>query len=400
MTLWTRSVASNMSTENFDDSIRYERFLYNVRKKINTMTSTSRPNIFKYATKELSQDAMICWLIDWSKKKNIQKDEALHACGRGFVQALLGKHKTALYEEIECAEIKQQDQSIDVLARINGKHVLLIEDKTQTDDHDRQLQRYYEAVRDKKTTLGVVDKDDIYPIYLKTGNQPLAVVQRIERIEIEGAKNKYKVFQRSDFLSVLNDYHGSNPILTDFKAYLQEMENDTDSFKYWKKAERKSWSWGSWQGFYRCLEEALTLKERSVWWSWGYVSNPSGGFLGFWWHWIKPEGEDGLYLQLENDDAKLCFKVCIADKDKRYEMKDKWHKLISEAGEKFVYRPKVMRVGHTMTVAQWKDWLAFDASDKLDIDKTVENLKAAEKVLEDAVKMADSAERPMQPNFS
>ena len=389
-----------MSTEKFDGSIQYERFLYYIREKINTMTSTSRPNIFKYATKELSQDAMICWLIDWSKKKNIQKNKALHACGRGFVQALLGKHKTAMHEEIESAEIKQQDHSIDVLARINGKHVLLIEDKTQTGDHDRQLQRCYEAVRDKKTTLGEVDKGDIYPIYLKTGNQPLADVQRIERIEIEGAKKKYKVFQRSDFLAVLNDYHGSNPILTDFKAYLQEMEDDTYSFINWKKAERKSWSWGSWQGFYRRLEEALTLKERSVWWGWGYVSNPSGGFLGFWWHWIKLGGEDGLYLQLENDDAKLHFKVCVADKEKRYEMKDKWHKLIYEAGEGFVCRPKVMRVGHTMTVAQWKDWLAFDSSGKLDIYNTVEHLKSAEKVLEDAVKMAGSTEGPIQSNFS
>ena len=113
--------------------------------------------------------------------------------------------------------------------------------------------------------------------------------------------------------------------------------------------------------------------------------------LGFWWHWVKLEGEDGLYLQLDNDNAKLHFKVCV---------EDKWHKLICEAGEGFVCKPKVMRAGHTMTVAQWKDWLAFDSNDKLDIYNTVEHLKSAEKVLDDAVKMADSAEGPIQSNFS
>ena len=113
--------------------------------------------------------------------------------------------------------------------------------------------------------------------------------------------------------------------------------------------------------------------------------------LGFWWHWVKLEGEDGLYLQLDNDNAKLHFKVCV---------EDKWHKLICEAGEGFVCKPKVMRAEHTMTVAQWKDWLAFDSNDKLDIYNTVEHLKSAEKVLDDAVKMADSAEGPIQSNFS
>ena len=30
------------------------------------LTNDETPNLFHYATKELSQDAMICWLIDWA----------------------------------------------------------------------------------------------------------------------------------------------------------------------------------------------------------------------------------------------------------------------------------------------------------------------------------------------
>jgi hypothetical protein len=29
-----------------------------------------KPNIFKYATSELSQDAFICWLLAWAKDEN------------------------------------------------------------------------------------------------------------------------------------------------------------------------------------------------------------------------------------------------------------------------------------------------------------------------------------------
>ena len=41
-----------------------------------------------------------------------------------------------------------------------------------------------------------------------------------------------------------------------------------------------------------------------------------------------------------------------------------------------------MRIGETMTVAEWaEEWLAFDESGLLDIRGTVKNLKQAEAVL-------------------
>ena len=44
------------------------------------------PNIFKYATKELSQDALICWLVACAKEET---DGRLRECGRKFVRALM-----------------------------------------------------------------------------------------------------------------------------------------------------------------------------------------------------------------------------------------------------------------------------------------------------------------------
>ena len=43
------------------------------------------PNIFRYATKELSQDALICWLVACAK----EADGELRECGLAFVEALM-----------------------------------------------------------------------------------------------------------------------------------------------------------------------------------------------------------------------------------------------------------------------------------------------------------------------
>ena len=52
-----------------------------------------RPNLFDYATKELSQDAVICWLLKWSGAQAEEaSDHGLQELGRAFVQALLAKH--------------------------------------------------------------------------------------------------------------------------------------------------------------------------------------------------------------------------------------------------------------------------------------------------------------------
>ena len=48
-------------------------------------------------------------------------------------------------------------------------------------------------------------------------------------------------------------------------------------------------------------------------------------------------------------------------------------------------KPNYMRVGQTMTVAQWDgDWMAFRKDGTFDMDTTVENLKGAERILQEA----------------
>lgn len=374
------------------------------------MTKTNdKPNIFNYATKELSQDAVICWLIDWAGRQDAEgkEDTALHECGRRFVKALLDEHRASPDGTIKKVKILKQHKipkqrnRIDVLARINyhndRQQVLLIEDKIDSGVHGTQLEDYYKAVVGGETKLGEVREENLFPIYLKTGNQSLADDKGIEE-SMEPGKS-YKVFNRKKFLKVLKPYEGRNSILLDFRARLQEWEDDTNSFEDWKDEEREKWSGKAWQGFFRYLEKQEQQKINCE--GWHYVNNPQGGFWGLWWSGNDIK-EGRLYMQLEvvpekPDEQKLCFKVRVDNKENWSVARNKWRKWCEAAAEVAgieATKPKRFGTGWHMTVAQWgkkeeekKTWLAFDSDGRLDKQATVANLKKAEAVLAKAIEM-------------
>ena len=384
--------------------------------------TTDKPNIFNYATKELSQDAVICWLIEWSSYEG-QEYEKLRECGQEFVKALFAKHGTEVPENCEKPQIWQQNEGIDVLARI-GDYVLLIEDKTGTGDHSNQLDCYYKLVRCGKTAAGKVpNEENIIPIYLKTETQSLHDKLRIE------SSTEYKVFERTDFLNVIEPYREAHPIISDFYDYLKPKEAATNSWEGWQKIgnEIEGINYQSCQGFFRKLESQLYVLnsdsglvgfdkkdsaetapntgQKDLPWGWDWVNNPSGGFLGFWWYFrtiVSCNQNVKIYLQLEikpkepetkkPGSEKLCFKVGVKTSDKSLLDEIKWdcHDRILNAGNNLLCKPDVMRIGGTMTVAQWgKDgqnpWLAFNPNGVLDIQNTVNNLVKAQSILDEVV---------------
>jgi len=337
----------------------------------------SKPNLFSYATKELSQDAVICWLVEWSGHDGASP---LAQLGRQFVEALLNhkRHgpKVTLKSGALSVEIRRQEKRIDVLARIDGKHVLLIEDKTDSEPLGDQLATYRNAVLSGQTNLESVSEEDLFAIYFKTGNHALATEQAIEN------DSGYRVFNRADFLSVLDGYLGDNAILTDFRDHLASIECQTQSFRKWTPTDcERNRNWYAREGLYRELERRLFAGGSGRRWrGWGYVPNPSGGFMGFWWLPAGLPDDHCAYLQLEHE--KLCFKVSAGDAStaRQDELKWEWNERITSQHERVV-KPPVMRRGDTMTVAIHKDgWLRYDKG-VLSLDHTVEALQEAEQVL-------------------
>ncbi len=341
------------------------------------------PNFFHYATNELSQDAMICWLITWAGQDGTDGDKQLRRCARRVVQALLN-HKRDDRVHLRGAittEIRQQDHRIDVLARINGQYILLMENKTDTAPHGDQLSRGYQAVIHGETDFRAVDEEHVRPIFFRRGNQSLADDEDVERCG-------YKTLRRSDLLRILKPYKGANHILRDFRDYLEEIEEGTENYKRWSRDERRA-DKRAWEGLYGRLEGELR-RRNDQWMNWGYVPNPSGGFMGFWWQPLGVDEDCPLYLQLEvpwweAESGKLCFKVLAKGKDHATQerMKQEWHERVFDASEGQAQRPVTMRRANHMTVAEWtEEWLGFNPrGGRLDIGRTAENLRQAEDVL-------------------
>jgi hypothetical protein len=320
-----------------------------------------RPNLFFYATSELSQDAFICWLLSWASPELKELDPGLHECATKFINALFDMQKVTVPISIDKVEVRKQDKNIDVLCIINERYPILIEDKTGTKNHSGQLARYLDDIKGR----GFEEKN-IIPIYFKTEDQ--ACYSNI-------VENGYQPFLRKDFLSVLNTYHGTNAILVDYQSYLQAIENEVNSFQ---SIEISKWGWYAWVGFYLELQKQLKAGH------WDYVANPNGGFLGFWWHFQGNE-DCKQYLQLEED--KLCFKISVKNSRERQKLRSKWHKIIKDQSQVHtldLVKPSRFGNGEYMTVCILNGEYRETMNDKIDIGKTVIKLRKAEALLNSA----------------
>lgn len=110
--------------------------------------SINQPNIFHYATSELSQDAILSWIIEWANPQNKNNDEQLWQLGVEFVRMLTNNNNL----NISSIKIKRQWEHIDICVEINSDTVLIIEDKTFTSEHSNQLQRYQSSLQKNTQT--------------------------------------------------------------------------------------------------------------------------------------------------------------------------------------------------------------------------------------------------------
>lgn len=106
-------------------------------------------NLFKFATKELSQDAFLCWFLE-----NFD-DPKIGQFSRQFIKDIL-----KINEEVCEIKTEQQVNKIDITAKVcvgNNKNIdqpdylVIIEDKTTSSAHTSQLTTYAKVVEKRKT---------------------------------------------------------------------------------------------------------------------------------------------------------------------------------------------------------------------------------------------------------
>lgn len=309
-----------------------------------------QPNLFAFATSELSQDAFLCWLLSWCEDVYRSVDKELHEAAVDFVSTIFHMHNIPV-PTVEKVEITRQFQSLDVLAIINDTYAILIEDKTFTKNHSNQLERYKEAVATYYPTLIQL------PIYFKIADQ-----SNYHSVKSAG----YLPFTRTEILEVLRrgkENGVTHAIYIDYLDYLEEIEQKVMGYKTMPVTV-----WGSfqWQGFYQALQQYIDG-------DWGYVANPKGGFWGFWW---KPQLEKNYYFQLE--EHVLRVKVKAKDVDDLKAFRNKAMDVVLEDARirgLMLYKPSRLSVGKTMTIAQREGYIAVTEDGFVDIERTVLELR-------------------------
>lgn len=340
--------------------------------------SDLKNNLFYYATKELSQDAFICWLSSFALNDADTSDGELVQCGKDLIYEFMnrGIGENIDRDRIQLTSVEKQVGNIDVLLTVNygGKtYKIIVEDKVHSSEHDNQLNRYKENLQDKSVI--------IIGIYFKTGFQ-----SNLSEVNKAG----YKVFNRQDVLALLKKCGSNNAILRNYREYWENFEELTQSYRA-NPLEK----WPDWQavnGFYEELQSVLETK--GLWAGYGYVPNPSGGFWGLWYgvdddHIVKTDFKAALYLQVEmkwidelkHYDFKICLKLEMqtgAD-DEKYRLRD--FVLNTQDNYGFI-RPDRLRFGkQTATVGVIKGDFDSYSSDKLK-EEIISSVDKYKKLLE------------------
>ena len=326
------------------------------------------PNIFTLATKELTQDSFFVWLLLWANQANQQVNPELNETAQEFVRFLIDRDNTYPIVKVNT---RRQWKNIDIWAEINDEYYVCIEDKTNTDAHSDQLAKYKKLVEEHCNGKPHITKF----IYLKTGNESTTSLKVIRE------KEGYTVRDRKEILQILNRHNVKNDIFNDFRSYLTILEDRTASGITWQAIiEEKSAA----EGFYMKLQQFITTPT-----DWNDVSNPTGGFLGFWFHFVHTE-HFSLYIQIEN---RIRNKMQVNIKIKNWTPKiETLHQIFSDLklmAPKYgleVSKPGKYRAGSTSTVATVVSAIPSNLEEKIDIHQFAKNLHCIQLLLDDYVK--------------
>ena len=175
-------------------------------------------NLFSFATSELSQDAFICWCLNWINYPN----EVLYPMAKDIFSELL-KEKNLENEKVK---ILRQYKKIDVLVILkNSKKAFLIEDKTYTSEYSEQIKRYKENIKnDFKEEI-----NSIKTVYFKTG---------FWFSDDELVKTDIKI-SRKQFIDILDKYRGKNQILDDYCEYFKGVTENEEKEKNYLISEEE-----------------------------------------------------------------------------------------------------------------------------------------------------------------
>lgn len=219
-------------------------------------------NIFKFATKELSQDAFICWLVNWINIDNEENND-IKNLAKTFIYNIVSEAKNIEGIKIEDmkkilddnnykVEIERQYQrkklqdnqnffsiSIDLLLIVidkeneDEKFAIIIEDKVNTDEHDNQIKRYKKGL----CQIGKIDRQNVKDkdkniLGLKENNILTCYYKVLDECRIEEKTVNFK-YTRERIKNLLENYDTVKKYqyLEEYKKYVNQIEECSNGYE-------------------------------------------------------------------------------------------------------------------------------------------------------------------------
>lgn len=262
-------------------------------------------NMFKFATKELTQDGFLCYLVN---NCNIKTEN--QKVGKKFIELLANKigdnkFKKYIVENDYNVEIKHQYKGIDVLLRI-GDFYIIIEDKIDTTEQDNQINKYIYMLLNGGITK--TEEFKIFTCYYKI----------YDEFKVE-EKDVNCIITRKDMIQFLKKIENKNLYMEDYFRYLKEIEKYStlrnikaqDIYNLKSDILNKIGT-AIYTSFYKDIEK----KEKDIV-GWDYADNRAGGT---WWYASKKfknvnnKDFDGLYAEINLKDDRNEIVIKLAKK--------------------------------------------------------------------------------------
>lgn len=208
-------------------------------------------NLFEFATKELSQDAFLRWFLEsW-------EDQDIHPHVIRFLEKATGL--SGLDTRLTSVKTTAQAAHIDILCDFalgDEKHLLVIEDKTMSRDHNDQLNRYTKEIEGWKEWKHTQGK--VHLLYYKT-----SFLGEEERNSVTSAKGclgaKWVIWGLDEitefFAGIENET--SSQILKQYAEHVMGIKKDLTETSTLPISE---WTFSNWKGYFNTLLQESIAK--------------------------------------------------------------------------------------------------------------------------------------------
>ncbi len=202
-------------------------------------------NLFDFATKELSQDAFLRWLIECAND-----NDAIASVSKAFLKWLTGRDG-----DVNVVRTVAQWYRIDIVAELfypaTRETVLLaIEDKVDSEEHDDQLKRYGDLL-DPQNGKWSYDKKNMGKI-----SQPIKAFYKTARLDPDAdernrvVKAKWTIFELDDIAEFFREYldFQYSEIIRHYAAHILRRQKDSKEISHLPMTE---WNIVNFQTWFR-----------------------------------------------------------------------------------------------------------------------------------------------------